>query len=66
MTEKELRALLQQKCEKAGSQRDWCRSVGANEQSVSHVLHQRRPPQPALLKAMGLRRVVSYERARRA
>lgn len=47
----------------AGSKKAWARSVGVHRQDVVAVLRGRKHISPALLQALGLRPVVTYERA---
>lgn len=55
--------LLQARCRAAGSQRAWARANGIPEAEVSDVLHARKKePTARVLKALGLRRVVSYSK----
>jgi len=45
-----------------GSQRAWAKRHNISTQYVSDVLSSRRPPGGKILQALGLKRVVSYER----
>ena len=54
----ELRAV----CDAAGSQRAWAAAHGLSVSYLSDVLLRRRPPGPAILRALGLRRIETYTR----
>ena len=45
----------------AGGQSAWAKQVGLTPSYVNDVLLGRRDPGPAVLAALGLRRVISYE-----
>ena len=47
-------------CRAAGSQSAWAASIGVSPQYLSDVLNCRRDPGGAILRALGLRRVVTY------
>ena len=61
----DVRALLRQECSAAGSQQAWAAAHRVSAQYVCDVLKERREPADAILAALGLRRVVTYERAER-
>ena len=46
----------------AGEQKVWAKQHGVSAQYVNDVLHGRRKPGKTMLNALGLRRVVTYER----
>ena len=58
----ELYAELRRACAEAGGQKHWADRKGVSEQYLSDVLNARKEPGPLILEALGLRRVVSYER----
>lgn len=58
----EITAMLRFFCDQAGSKSAWAREHGVAPVYVGRVLAGRELPGPKLLTAMGLRRVVSYER----
>jgi DNA-binding transcriptional regulator YdaS (Cro superfamily) len=62
MTPDEVRALLRKACAKAGSQKAWADAVNLSPQYVSDVLKGRLQPADNIAAALGLRRVVGYER----
>lgn len=49
-------------CVLAGSQQAWARENGVSPQFVCDVLQGRRAPTERLARALGYRRVVSFER----
>ncbi len=57
-------ALLQTECAKAGGQKAWAAEHGLSGGYVSSVLHAKQDPGPAVLAALGLRKVVSFEPVR--
>lgn len=61
MTELEVRRLLRKACEYAGSQNEWAELYGISAAYVSDVIRGRRNPGEAILNALGLVKVVSYE-----
>lgn len=61
MTYPELLAELRRQCDAAGSQAAWARAHSLSPVYVSDVLSGQREPGPAILAAMQLRRIVSYE-----
>lgn len=52
---------LRARCVEAGGQRAFAEQIKVSPQYVSDVLRKRRDPGDKILKAMGLRRVVTYE-----
>lgn len=57
----DLYALLRTQCAKAGGQTAFANQHGVSVAYVSDVMNGRKDPGPALLKAMGVRKVVRYE-----
>lgn len=57
----DLYTALCNKCTEAGGQSAFAKKHGVSVAYVSDVLNGRKSPGPALLKAMGLRKVVRYE-----
>lgn len=47
-------------CRASGSQSAWAASIGITPQYLSDVLNCRRDPSMTILRAIGLRRVVTY------
>ena len=62
MTTDEVRELLLEMCEEAGSQQAWAKAHRISPQYVTDVLKERRAPGDKILSALGLRRAVTYER----
>lgn len=62
MTHSNFLKRLQIAVAQAGSQTALAKQLGISPSLVSMVLAQRWEPPPKLLRAMGYRRVVSYER----
>ena len=62
MTEDDVRSELKRMCEMRDSQKAIAAELGVSAQYVTDVLAARRSPGKTMLKAMGLRKVVSYER----
>ena len=54
--------VLADACTVAGSQQAWARENGISPQFVCDVLQGRRAPTERLARALGYRRVVSFER----
>ena len=65
MTTDEVRELLLSACEEAGTQQAWAKAHRISPQYVTDVLKERREPGGKMLAALGLRRVVAYERIER-
>lgn len=59
MTDDEVRLMLRKEC--GPNQRIWAQAHGVVPSYVSDVLNGRRDPSPAILAALGLKRVVSYD-----
>ncbi len=62
MTEDEARELLRRTTKTAGGQKAWAQQVGISPAFVSDVLRGRRDLGERIPAALGLRRVVRYER----
>lgn len=60
MTENDVRKMLKQACEKAGSQRAFARQHGLSAAYITDVLLARRAPAKAICKALGLQMTVRY------
>ena len=56
--------MLRRKARTAGSQKALAEALGVTPAFLSDVLHGKREPGPTMLRALGLRRVVVYVRAR--
>ena len=65
MTTDDVRGLLLEMCEEAGTQQAWAKAHRISPQYVTDVLKERREPGGKMLAALGLRRVVAYERIER-
>jgi len=63
MTRDELVELLQRKIRHAGTQAAVAKELGITAAYLGDVLHGKREPGPTLLDGLGLRRVVTYEKA---
>jgi hypothetical protein len=61
LTQAEVVALLRQRCQEAGSQKNFANTNDISAQYVTDVLNQRREPGEAILSALGLRKVISYK-----
>jgi hypothetical protein len=64
MTPDEVRDILRQECERAGSQSAWAKEKSIGTAYVSDVITGRRDPGAKLLAALGLKRMVCYFRDR--
>lgn len=62
MTENELRKLLRQSVDRAGSQAAWAEANNVSCPYVCDVLKGRRGPGEAILIALGMEKIVSYRR----
>ena len=62
LDEAEVRRRVQALVEQAGGTRALAAQLGVSPSYVSDVCNGRRAPGPPFLKALGLRRVVGYER----
>lgn len=60
MTLQEVRKVLKEDCERSGCQAAWGMKHGISPGYVSDVLVGRRKPGRAILKALGIERVVTY------
>ena len=65
MTADDVRAYLKRECEKAGGQAAWCREHDIAPGYAADVLSGRQEPGEAILKALGIERVVTYRRTRK-
>lgn len=57
-------ARLRRACEQAGSQQAWAAANGVSAAYVCDVLNARREPGEAILRGLGLRKVVRYVEVR--
>ena len=57
-------AMLRDAIKHAGGQRQFAEQAGVSQAHVSQVMASVRQPGPALLRALGMRRVVRFERVR--
>jgi DNA-binding transcriptional regulator YdaS (Cro superfamily) len=64
MTSLDVCACLRRACRAAGSQQAWAAANGVSSAYVSDVLNARREPGEAILRALGLRKIVRYVKAR--
>ena len=62
MTEDEVRDMLKEAIEKAGSQLAFSLERDVDHSCLTPILRGRKPPTPQVLAALGLRKVVSYEK----
>lgn len=62
MTRDSVMAMVRRACREAGSQKAWAAQHGINETFLSQVLRGEREPSSAILRPLGLERVVSYRR----
>ncbi len=62
MTEDDVRAELRRACDEQGSQNAFAKKAGISSQYVADFLKSRRGPGATLLRALGLKKVVTYER----
>lgn len=53
--------ILRNKCKEAGGQSAFAKQHGVSVAYVSDVINGRKDPGPALLRAIGVKRVVTYE-----
>jgi hypothetical protein len=65
MTIDEVLNLLASECGKSDSRTGWARANGLSPSYVGDVLARRRDPGKGILQALGLRRVVTYEKMER-
>lgn len=61
-SEEQIRDLLREECELAGSQKAWADANGLSEVHVSDILRARRQPGEKILAALGYRKVVGFVR----
>lgn len=62
MNADDVRAMLRAKVQEAGSQSEYCRRTGVCFQQVNATLNRvSKNPPTAILNALGLKRVISYE-----
>jgi hypothetical protein len=57
-----VRKMVRAKIKRAGGQKHWARLTGIERTNVSSVLSGQRPPSKGLLKALGLRKVIAFEK----
>lgn len=62
MNKEELMALLREKIAEAGDQRKLAAQLGVSQPHLSEILNGHKEPAEKLLTALGLRRVVMFER----
>lgn len=62
----EVLALLAQRCSNAGGKAAWAQEVGVSPQYVSDVIGRRRDPGNAILRPLGIEKVISYREIRGA
>lgn len=62
MTTDDVRNILRNECEQCGGQAVWATRNGLSPAYVSDTLNNRRDPGPAIVLALGLKKVVAYER----
>jgi DNA-binding transcriptional regulator YdaS (Cro superfamily) len=60
---REVVELIRAEVRKAGSQSHWARRIGARQSDINNALGGRRLPVKAILDAIGLQKVVAYEKA---
>jgi hypothetical protein len=60
---REVVELIRDEVHKAGSQSSWARQIGARQSDISNALGGRRLPVKAILDAIGLEKVIAYEKA---
>lgn len=64
MNEEQVRKQLRKACADAGTQRAWATQAGVSAQYVSAVLKGTTEPGGKLLDALGIVRVIRYERVK--
>jgi hypothetical protein len=62
MDAQDVRRLLANQCQAAGSQKAWAEANDLSSAYVCDVLIQRRDPGESILAALGLERVVTYRK----
>jgi hypothetical protein len=60
MRSEDVVATLQAACRKAGSQAAWARAHKIPDSIVAETIRGRRDPGPAVLRALGLRKILTY------
>lgn len=63
MTVDQVVALLRRECAQEGGQAAWAKARGISPAYVNDTLRRRRDPGDAILRGLGLVRVVTYKRA---
>ena len=66
MTIDELLEMLSAECEAVGGQRAWAEQHGVSKSHVSDVLSRKRDPADLICKALGVRRVLYFEKLKNA
>lgn len=66
MTIDQVVALLRRQCEAEGGQAAWAKARGVSAAYVNDTLQRRRDPGDAILRGLGLVKVVTYKRASRS
>ena len=61
MTREQFVVLFQDEVDRYGGGPEWAKAHGVSASSVYSVIHGRRSPMPAMIQAMKMKRVVSYE-----
>lgn len=61
VTDDEVIALLKRRIAEAGSQFKFCIETEIHPSTLCQVLHRSKPPTPAILEALGLEKVISFE-----
>jgi len=61
MTLEQVLEKLRLEVKQAGSQAKWAQGKRVSRSAVSFALTSKRDPDPAVISALGLRRVISYE-----
>jgi hypothetical protein len=64
MTADDVRNLLRNACEKAGTAAAWAKDNDLSAAYVSDTLSKKREPGPAILKALGLTSEMQYRKAK--
>jgi len=63
MTIDQVVRLLRRQCEAQGGQAAWAKAHGVSPAYVNDTLQRRRAPGAAILRGMGLVKIVTYKRA---
>jgi len=61
----DVRALLREEIEKAGSLRKWAMAHGISPAWVSQMMNHHRPPGPKIMKALGIEAQRLYRRRKK-